>query len=197
MLLFIFLWRCVGGPFWHLGYPAFSPRLSFFLQGVLCLCHLYPSASPFLFSHLRRRSTLRFVAAGLLCASFFAPAFHSRSAVCGRKRDDAPGRPRSHRVWGSLHACRGRDPAAYVPSPFLRHGGTGAGKADTPHGNGRLRIQAAQTGQHHNGNTHCQGQRLKNDRDDLVKREAILFYNLEAARLSRLSSQIFQRFGII
>ena len=151
----------------------------------------------FLFPHLQRRLSLLFVAAGLLCASFFAPAFHSRSAVCGRKRDDVPGRPRSHRVWGSLHACRGRDPAAYVPSPFLQHGGTGVGKADPQHGNGRLRIQAAQTGQHHNGNTHCQGQRLKNDRDDLVKWEAILFYNPEAARLSRLSSQIFQRFGII
>ena len=162
-----------------LSLPAVSISFSF---------SLFSSPAAAFLAFRRCRSALRF---------FFAPAFHSRSAVCGRKRDDAPGRPRSHRVWGSLHACIGRDPAAYVPSPFLQHGGTGAGKADTQHGNGRLRIQAAQTGQHHNGNTHCQGQRLKNDRNDLVKREAILFYNLEAARLSRLSSQIFQRFGII
>ena len=40
MLLFIFLWRCVGGPFWHLGYPAFSPRLSFFCRAssVSAIC---------------------------------------------------------------------------------------------------------------------------------------------------------------
>ena len=87
--------------------------------------------------------------------------------------------------------------ASVSRSLLFQQGGASAGKADTQHGNGRLRIQAAQTGQHHNGNTHCQGQRLKNNRNDLMKREAVLFYNPEAARLSRLSSQIFQRFGII